>query len=224
MTKASGYLKSGFLISGIKMSHFAVYVVVPKEDMLNMEDYIENILAPYWEELEVKPYISEKKEEIEAKFEEIKKQINETDLDKLPDYLRPYKREKDINKMSIKEFCKSWYGEEMDKAGNTLTTYNPNSKWDWFEIGGRFEKRFIENGIPSDKIQIKELIDTTTNKDFKNLVPFAFVNREGKWFEQGNMGWFGISSNEKDIWIDEFKELLLNENPEDYLIIVDCHI
>ena len=26
----------------------------------------------------------------------------------------------------------------VDKDGNIISTYNPDSKWDWYEIGGRW--------------------------------------------------------------------------------------
>lgn len=48
----------------------------------------------------------------------------------------------------------------------------------------------------------------------------------GKWHQHGDMGWFGISSNEKDEseWSREFMKII-NKLPDDTLLtIVDCHI
>lgn len=204
------------------MSHFSLLMVVPKDEINFIYSYIETILAPYSENLEVEPFISSKKEEVKKKFEEIKKLVNETESDKLPNYLRHYKKE-NINKMTIREFWKSYAGEELDEEGNSLTTYNPNSKWDWYEVGGRWDTFFKKAGTIDNKIQIKVLLNLT-NKEFINFVPFAFVNLNGKWFERGKMGWFGESYNNKDSWTEDFKKLLLKENPKNYLVIVDCHI
>jgi len=54
---------------------------------------------------------------------------------------------------------------------------------------------------------------------------FAIV-KDGKFFERGSMGWWGIVSNEKDRkeWNNRF-HTLLNDLPEDTLLSVfDCHI
>lgn len=52
------------------------------------------------------------------------------------------------------------------------------------------------------------------------------VLKDGQWYQRGDMGWFGMSSNEKpeDDWDKEF-EALLNSLPDDTMLsIVDCHI
>lgn len=57
------------------------------------------------------------------------------------------------------------------------------------------------------------------------LVPFSFL-KDGEWIERGDMGWWGIVSDEKDEneWINQFYEMF-KALPDDTLItIVDCHI
>lgn len=56
-------------------------------------------------------------------------------------------------------------------------------------------------------------------------VPFAFV-RDGKWFERGEMGGWGIATDEKDkdAWNADFWKMY-DELPDDTLIsMMDCHI
>jgi hypothetical protein len=56
-------------------------------------------------------------------------------------------------------------------------------------------------------------------------VPFA-VLKDGKWYERGEMGWWGISSNDKDpeTW-NAMVSKLYDELPgQALLVIVDCHI
>ena len=58
-----------------------------------------------------------------------------------------------------------------------------------------------------------------------NFSTFA-VLKDGKWYENGNMGWWGIVTDEKepDTWQDEFDKLI-QELPNDTLLTVfDCHI
>ena len=57
------------------------------------------------------------------------------------------------------------------------------------------------------------------------FAPFAFV-KDGIWYEKGNMGWFGISSKDKEPeqWSSEFHKIL-EEIPDDMMIsLYDCHI
>jgi hypothetical protein len=56
-------------------------------------------------------------------------------------------------------------------------------------------------------------------------VSFAVV-KDGKWYEKGEMGWWGMASNEKDddTWNSMFSKMI-DELPEDTLLtVVDCHI
>lgn len=57
------------------------------------------------------------------------------------------------------------------------------------------------------------------------VVTFA-VLKDGKWYERGEMGWWGIVSDEIEVdkWNDEFKKLI-DELPDDTLLsLYDCHI
>ena len=55
---------------------------------------------------------------------------------------------------------------------------------------------------------------------------YAFVTAEGDWIESGKMGWFGID-NATSKSIVEMREKLtkyIEDHPELYITIVDCHI
>lgn len=47
---------------------------------------------------------------------------------------------------------------------------------------------------------------------------------DGQWCSQGDMGWFGISSNDSDDWNAQFALILDAIRPDQYVAIVDCHI
>ena len=93
------------------MSHYAV-LVLHKEDQ-----NIDTLLAPYNENLKVEPYLKLTNNEVITKA-----------------------REEYDDNYSEKELIKSYaedYGYIVLDDG-LYSTYNPNSKWDWYLIGGRF--------------------------------------------------------------------------------------
>ena len=57
------------------------------------------------------------------------------------------------------------------------------------------------------------------------LATFAVV-KDGKWYERGNMGWWGMVSNEKDRseWYSQFAALIDGLPDDTILTVVDCHI
>lgn len=57
------------------------------------------------------------------------------------------------------------------------------------------------------------------------LSTFAVLHN-GQWHERGNMGWWGIVSNEKEAktWEDEFMALWDSLPDDTLLTVVDCHI
>lgn len=127
------------------------------------------------------------------------------------------------------EEVKKW-GYELDGEENLISTYNPNSKWDWYVIGGRWDGYLIlketddfNEHLTSNQAYVSE-IDWDLMLD-NNHIPYCFVDSDGNWNEIGQMGWFGISFNEKDkdVWKQEFKNYI--SSIPDYLVtVVDFHI
>jgi hypothetical protein len=52
------------------------------------------------------------------------------------------------------------------------------------------------------------------------------VLKDGKWYERGEMGWWGVVRDEKDpdAWSREFAALIDGLPDDTLLTIVDCHI
>lgn len=146
----------------------------------------------------------------------------------------------------------SWRFNFITNQWEKYSTYNPDSKWDWYTEGGRWDGsikmkdgNFVNNGILGDIdwADFKpEDYTETPKKDWngeeyyplkedikwhytKSLIPFCLVV-DGMWIEKGQMGWWGISINNKEEqdWNDEFFSILdrLPENSEFHLI--DFHI
>ena len=216
------------------MSHFTVYVFT-KEDGKD----IEQLLAPYDESITYPPYIQYTKEQAIAKT---RKEIEDYKNGLYAEYIadpvayiekhQPSRKHLDYIKNEFPkrlnwtdEECyeeqKQWYEEyNIDEDGNLMSTYNPNSKWDWYQVGGRWNGNLIT----------KE--GNNTNEDFvnqidweKTMVPFAFVTPDGKWYERGEMGWWAVVSNEKteENWNEEFRKAV-EKYGDATVTVVDCHI
>ena len=212
---------------------------------------------------------------------------------------------------SFEAYCDEHRGFVKASDGRWGYTCNPNAKWDWWQIGGRFPNQFLvpaglQDCIPSAKdddgepaippegyqyadaarkkdicwdVMRKIAVDTVEKryqkcvkafetKDLTDFGPlcrildegisawgemlylkgetldeykarkgatdldrymchtYAFIDRNGDWAGSGDMGWFGISSNDKDerVWNDEIQKLMNEAKDDDFLAIVDCHI
>lgn len=60
----------------------------------------------------------------------------------------------------------------------------------------------------------------------RNAFTTFAVLKNGKWYERGEMGWWGIVSNEKenDDWGQQFSDMVLSLPDNTTLTLVDCHI
>ena len=94
--------------------------------------------------------------------------------------------------------------ENIGDNGELYSTYNPNSKWDWYQVGGRWSGML--------KTKNENYVNITKKKNILNLreiIPFALIIN-GKWYEKGKMGWWGFVSDKKEEneWEDEFRQLI----------------
>lgn len=107
------------------MSHFAVLVI---------GDNPEEQLKPFDENLEVAPY---KERLAHDPREAVARYIR--NLDKA--------RRDEWRALTFEEASKRYYGQPAGKDEQgwyVMTTYNPNSKWDWYQIGGRWTRELLK--------------------------------------------------------------------------------
>lgn len=199
----------------------------------------EEQLEPYNENTVVERYVRYTKQQlIENKKKEIEKYKNEDYAEFIADKEK-YKEEHKGNKGHLNyienEFPLQLHwtdeeiyaheigfydAEEIGENGDVYSEYNPKSKWDWYELGGRWRGLLtLKNGDKADQAEKQHIANLSDVKTFA-------VVKEGKWYECGEMGWWGIVIGGKDeeTWAKEF-ENLLNELPDETLItIFDCHI
>ncbi len=174
-----------------------------------------------------------------------------------------------------KQFLQFVLDEDADLDGETGKRgywENPNRKWDYWLVGGRYAMRlkvkpgaqghrepakFVDQARAGDidweGMRAKRLANRAqwwdeaasrpegvhsmvygielemTREQYiakgEEFSVFAVV-KDGRWYERGKMGWWGVVSNEKnkEVWGAEMKKLLDGLPPESLLTIVDCHI
>ena len=149
---------------------------------------------------------------------------------------------------------KDWNGGSWRKNEDGVwckyTTYNPDSKWDWYSTGGRWNNciktkdgKFVNECLfgeidfepyPEDayedgkdwlgnpRKQLKEDYEWHYSKE---ELPFCIVI-DGVWYERGEMGWWAMVSNEKDKnqWGNEIEKLLEKIPADAEVYSVDFHI
>ena len=230
------------------MSHFCVAVFTDGRKS------IEELLAPYDEGISVPTYIKETKfEAIKRIRQEIADCVTSGPygqwLSDKEEYEKGCKNEAHLNYLQnefpkkllwtdedcYKDAIKYLEADELDEDGNILSNYNPKSKWDWYSVGGRWAgmlhatsgthgdgSAFNPNPKREGFYDSAKVADITFADDFET---FAVITPDGEWHEKGKMGWFGITTDEKEGWKDAYKEAFLdNADPEWFLTIVDCHI
>lgn len=83
-------------------------------------------------------------------------------------------------------------------------------------------------GSKEQYIETKMLEDYIESIESEALfAPYAFVDKNGKWHEPGTMGWFGMSDATEETYVDyyaEWKKYIESCNPDDYIVLLDCHI
>ena len=84
------------------------------------------------------------------------------------------------------------------------------------------DKEEVENpfSVDTDKITREDYIDSATA-----FTPHAIL-LDDKWYESGNMGWWGCVHDPKDSndWASECKAIIDSQNPNHWITLVDCHI
>lgn len=131
------------------------------------KEKLEEMLAPYDENLEVTPYIERTKKQIIEKAKDFKTRFlrEQKEGKKLDEWQKEYvnaETDEELYQAEIDEDC------QYDEEGNELTTYNPKSRWDWYEIGGRWRDILLVKENVKDCIigrpMLEEFLDKKCEK------------------------------------------------------------
>ena len=241
------------------MSHFTVTVLVPGDTPHDeIEAAVEELLTPYDENMKVEPYedgcgcvgldakiAARKSAEAEVGFDERKEVLLATPnddrgdewderWDKMCDECSTAQDklvDADPRKDAARTDC-----EECDGTGKYMSTYNPKSKWDWYQIGGRWDGMITDETVPCAPDcpagMAKEHFGPHTahgqnvrqasalRDDFSC---YAVVTPDYEWHQKGNMGWWAVSTNEDPEW-PECRKALFAKHGDCLAVLVDCHI
>lgn len=100
--------------------------------------------------------------------------------------------------------CYKWWKEKVEGS---------DEEWDSFYKKSYFTERYRD----AEEYATRSARFTT----------FALVTPDGEWHEQGEMGWFGCSTEtpeEAREWDEQYISFIENADPEYYFVMVDCHI
>jgi len=123
--------------------------------------------------------------------------------------------------------------DECKGTGKYESTRNPQSKWDWWRVGGRWDGRIqakpreSDNGFNwGDQHQLPDH-NTILVKDMPGgfVSCFAVLTPEGEWIERGQMGWWGMVSGDTGdaVWQEQLKGIFARYS-ECLAVGCDLHI
>lgn len=219
------------------MSHFCMGVIVPVEHIDGASAYIDEVMEPFGENTVVDEYIEFERDELVRQFGAYKAE-NDT-LDEDLEVLSK-KDPTELTNDDLKIWSMYYHGKDtLDEDGNLLSDVNGDGRWDWYRIGGRWDGYLVgkdnstENGfnfgktheiLQNNSITVKQhKEDILVNFD-KSL--FGLIDSEGEWHERASMGWWGVTSNEKDedVWKEKYLSVLDKEDGDYLIVCLDCHI
>lgn len=205
------------------MSHFSVMVLTDGEKT------VEELLAPYNENLEVDPYIYRTKTQIIKDAKKRKEMI----LNKIKEAKESHSfygnsewQKAFLNAETDEELYQAEINENSiyDKEGNELSTYNPKSKWDWYSIGGRWQGLIkAKNGVKAndpgifgsspyaeddnrfDCALIKDINFTPDEEELKHAKRYWEVVIEGSPLKPGEDKEDFMSFRTKEYYLERYK-------------------
>ena len=152
------------------------------------------------------------------------------------------------------EHGEDWNGSSWKKNGNGVwekwSTYNPNSVYDWYTQGGRWSQSIkTKSGEFVDECFLDEIdwspfkpedYEEETQKDWsgkeyhplKENVKWHFTKDnppyclfvDGEHISKGKMGWWAISTDEKEDWNEQVQNMLKKIDGKSLVCLMDFHI
>lgn len=205
------------------MSHFVVAV------FCNDPNEVEKKLAPFVEEVSEGDEYAEFcdcTEEVEVEWKKKGGSDNPKEI-AAQKALGTFGEYENIDELADKYF------DYIMKDGCYGYFHNPNAQWDWYRVGGRWsdELRLKLKPPPKrcDSAKIKDIDFDCMSAESgeKQWRTFAMINLDGEWYDQGKMGWWGMSDTTPSsvkAFIERFYKYIESVDPNTYLVIVDCHI
>lgn len=218
------------------MTHFVGTVVLPVDQG---EDSLNDFMKPFDEELEVPRYVKfTKAQAIEDTRREIQEYAKGTYAEYFKDpaaYEEKFPNVPEHINYLANEFPKklTWSDEELfaeavkyendvDAEGNIYSTYNRDTIYDWFVIGGRWSGVFSE----TDRFTVKEWIEKIIREEGATVPPRVHVQSDKTVLRRGEEGWFGYTKDDFSEleWVKTILISLGNEDENSVVYFLDFHI
>ena len=208
------------------MSHYTVAVIH------DAHQDIADMLAPFNENIRVEPYIRRTRTRIIQDAKNTKErflsnldEIKGNNEGEIPGYVSKY-----LNASTDEEFYKAGIYEDediYDEDGNELSTYNPNSKWDWYVVGGRWagmlkKKHPADEDDDIDSVKIKDIDFSPDEEEYERHIRFWEVFVEGDTIRPGEDRNNFVSMYKKEYYLNRFKtkEYYAKSNTDFYTFAV----
>ena len=204
--------------------HYLTFVLLDSTiEVSELPKAVAAAMAPYDENLDVLHVVATAAEVIVNRDQVVAQH---------PEYAEKYT---DLN-----VFVRDWHGHRgLDEHGNALSARNPNGKWDWYEIGGRWVGLLAVNGQGPNVARLQDI-------DIAHLYADSLLLADGTWVNtdapvpspNGLMGLLETDPDEYETRLDEWEsekrtawqakfghilESAKQEDPEQWLVVVDRH-
>jgi hypothetical protein len=113
-----------------------------------------------------------------------------------------------------------------DDIGQARKTYGEQPRVAAFDAYARSEAGIKTVGFMSSMDEFDMPRDLYAKQARLDAIASYAIVKDGEWHAKGDMGWWGMSSNEKDpmTWAENFNKMLDALPDTTLLTIVDCHI
>ena len=206
------------------MTHFTVGVIVARGEC-DIESLIAKQMELYYEHDEAKPYVCYSVEQAAADLAGTIHRLELIISRKESSYDLAKCRENIEQLLSMTPEQKYLeylqHHERFNALGEPISTYNPQSKWDWYVIGGRWDGWI--NGRETDRESVRDNTATIEQAIERGIIPHAIITPDGEWHEHGRMGWWAMLITENEDWETQAREILAGYPGYD-LVILDAHI
>ncbi|MDA0251784.1 MAG: hypothetical protein O2892_10750 [Actinomycetota bacterium] len=212
------------------MTHITVTVAIPAEVNPGPELYeaVSAALDPFDENLEVETYVDLTAQQI----------ANDTEFQKF--WLKL--TEEKPAAVSFAHAVEGWWGGQLGEDGNLWSTCNPEGRWDWWVIGGRWAGQWVLKPGATRALapQRSAFGFTEESKDPRrtdaarkaeieptSIAPsYAYIGLDGQWHQQGHMGWFATAADQlsAQAWAQTYTEWMQSLPADTWLVKVDAHL
>ncbi len=208
------------------MTHFTVAIIIPPDKLgVHLNGFIARQMHPYDEDIMVDAYVCYSVEQAAADIESERKRLEKIIRTKEPGY--DIGRCHGLLEKLAATTPEARYRERIshhelfNDCREPLSTYNPESKWDWYVIGGRWDGWI--NDLETSGERAADNMATTEQMIERGKIPHAIITPDGEWHEHGRMGWWAILLTENENWDAEARAILASY-PSHQLVIIDAHI